>query len=79
MPKSTFDDTSTLIQVMSWCRQAKQLLPEPMLTQIYDHRQTSVIVWNNFMSKFIYSRLIQKRWRSIARWSGFTKRFENNG
>ena len=35
------DDKSTLVQVMAWCHQATNHLPEPMLTQIY------VAVWHH--------------------------------
>ena len=36
MPQHTFDEKSTLVQVMTWCRQATcPSLPEPMLIQIY--------------------------------------------
>ena len=37
MSQNTFDDKSTLVQVMAWCRQATShyLLPKSLLTQIY--------------------------------------------
>ena len=36
MPQHTFDEKSTMVQVMTWCRHATcPSLPEPMLIQIY--------------------------------------------